>query len=345
MNFDKISNPKSKDRKFSLLKGGNPNCHVQHKTIFLVFCSLFLITLFFVSSCRNSSKKPQSDTAAISGKETYIDTGSSSVRVFDENGRVCIQQSNTNYEVINVYNRRIKIPLLLKIKKTELCFADSINKHKVYEISAKSVNAAEPLHWEAKFAATDLQFTDNTLLAIHEGVGQEEDYFKRFSLTTGEEIFSCSYGELKVVIPNVKDKYFVGFTSLDATSEPIQQMQEENLLGILMYSDGQSKINQIMVKLKRSKVANRIQHATPDMIFEAVEGATTAIDNGKTIILMKADEHFTSADIKDFSIKMTFYYGDDNEFTTIIIPVEHNRLDLAHALFDKEVFELHEKTP
>ena len=55
---------------------------------------------------------------------------------------------------------------------------------------------------------------------------------------------------------------------------------------------------------------------------------------------MKADEHYQPADVKDFSVKLTFYYGDDNEATYIIIPVVDDKLDLAHAQYDKDIFEL-----
>ena len=316
----------------------NQDYILSSKQIVLGVSMLILVC----SSCNTVEKKESVTTTTVTGKETYADTGSSSVRVFDENGRVCIQQSNTYYDMVTAYDGAEKVPLLLKINKTELCFADSVNKHKVYEIEARSIGSNKSYKWQTQLVATDLQFSDNTLLSIHEAVGDEEDYFKRFNLLTGEEIFQCSYGDLKVAIPNVKGRFFAGFTSRRAASQPLQQVKEENLLGVFSYSTGRQNISTVYVKLKRSTVADRIQSSTPDMTWEPVAGATTAIDNGKTIILMRKDERYTEADVKDFSVKMTFYYGDDNEFTDIIIPVENNRPSLTRAKFDKDIFELSE---
>lgn len=318
----------------------------QKVTLRKVQHALVVVMMLLFQSCNTDSGKNETkDAPVFTGKETYTDSGSSSVRVYDENGRVCIQQNNTYYEMTTAIDGPEKIPLLLKIKKTELCFADSVNKHKVYEVEAKSLGIAKDIHWETQFMATDMQFADNTLLAIHEGVEEVEDYYKRFNLLTGEEIFQCSYGDLKIAIPNVRGKFFAGFTSRRAASQPLEQLQVENLLGVFTYSTGKKKISIIQVKLKRSALAGKIQSSTPDMVWEPVAGATTAIDNGKTIILMKADERYTDADVKDFSVRMTFYYGDDNEFTEIIIPVENNRPAPARARYDKDVFELTETNP
>ena len=63
----------------------------------LILCSSLLV----LDSCNQASKKA-TDTAPITGKQLYTDSASSSVKVFSQDGKVCIQQSNTYYEMILV---------------------------------------------------------------------------------------------------------------------------------------------------------------------------------------------------------------------------------------------------
>jgi hypothetical protein len=307
---------------------------------FYQLISFSFIIAMILASCNTHPKSPGDNALSTATGHNFTDTSSSSVNVFDQNGRVCIQQSNTYYDVVNAYHNGTQIPLLLKIKKTELCYADSLNKDKVFEISARSLMDTKAINWDAKFVATDVQYKDNTLLAVHESPDNEEDFLRRFSLLDGKEVFSCSYGELKVSIPNVKDKRFIGFTSRKAVSQPIQALNDENLIGLIRYGSSTQAGNIFRVKLKRSKVAAKIPTSTPDMVLVPADASTTAIDDGKNLILMKADEHYQPSDVTNFSVKMTFYYGDDNETTTISIPVVNDKLDLSQAKYDKDIFDI-----
>ncbi len=299
-----------------------------------------LCLLLFAFSCKETPKQSTDNSLKITGKQTYSDSASSSVNVFNQDGKVCIQQSNTYYELIDAHEGAVRIPLLLKIKKTELCFADSTNKDKVYEISAKSVMDTKAVEWNAQFVATDIQFKDNTLLAVHEGTASEEDLLTRFSLIDGKEVFSSSYGEVKVAIPNVKNKRFIGFTSQNAATNPIKALNVENLLGVIKYGSSSVAGIAYKVKLKRSAVAAKIPTYTPDIVLVPANENTTVIEDGKSVILMKADERYQKADVKDFSVKLTFYYGDDNEATEIIIPITNDELNLKLAKYDKDIFDI-----
>jgi hypothetical protein len=292
-----------------------------------------------LNSCKDTAKH-ETESTPIDNKQGYSDSSSSSVRVFTDNGKVCIQQSNTYYELTDAYQGATKVPLLLKIKKTELCYADSVNKQKMFEISAKSVMDTKNVAWNAEFVATDIQFKDNSLLATREGVDAEEDFLKRFSLTDGKEVFSSSSSEVKAVIPNVKDKRFIGYTSQKAVTSPLKDLKQENLLGVVRYGTSAASVNALKIMLKRSKVAAKIPTYTPECILVAANTNTTAIEDGKSIILMKADEHYVPADVKDFALKLTFYYGDDNESTEILIPVVNDQLNLQGAKFDREIFDI-----
>lgn len=303
----------------------------------------FLFVVLTFSSCNTKQEHKESNDHAPEGKVAYSDSASSSVKVFDENGRVCIQQSNTYYQLTDVYEGNVKTPLLLKIRKTELCFADSVNKHKVYEVEANSILDSKEVKWNAQFVATDVEFKDNSLLAIHEGVDGEEDFLQRFSLQSGKQIFSCSYGELKVAVPNVKQKRFIGYTSQKAATLPVQELKTENLLGLIKYGNGSAEAQQLMLKLKRSAIASKIPLYTPEMILVAANSNTSVIEDGKQIILMKADENYTAKDVTGFALKLTFYYGDDNEAAEVVIPISNDQFDLAKAVFDKDIFELSAK--
>ena len=302
--------------------------------------SFAICMLLFAFSCKETLKHSADKSPSITGKQTYSDSAASSVKVFNESGKVCIQQSNTYYELIDAYEGSTRIPLLLKIKKTELCFADSVNKHKVFEITAKSVMDTKNVEWNTEFVATDIQLKDNTLLAIHEGVDSEEDFLKRFSLLSGKEVFSSSYGEVKVAIPNVKDKRFIGYTSQRAATNPLKELNTENLLGLIKYGSSTSAIQSLKILLKRTPVANKIPLSTPDMVTVALNETTTVIEDGKSVILMKADEHYKSSDVNGFAIKLTFYYGDDNESAEIVIPIVNDKLDVASAKYDKQLFDI-----
>jgi hypothetical protein len=311
--------------------------------------ALLLLSLGLFSACKEKKNAADADTSTAiiqydNAAKLYEDTASSSVRVFDNDGRVCIQQTSISYEMVDVYEGGKKSPLLLKITKTDLCFADSVNKNKVYQISARSVLDNKVRSWETEFVATDLHLRDktNSLQAVLEGQDGEEDLITRFSLLDGRKIFEASYSEMLVSIPNVKSKRFVGFTSRGTVKEPIQARNEENLIGLVAYSSSEKSVNTVKIKLKRSKVADKIPTYTPDMTFVALNENVNIIRDGKEVILMKADEKYKADDVKDFAVQLTFYYGDDNEYATVTIPVLGDKLHLAGAKYDKDIFELKE---
>lgn len=298
-------------------------------------------TAVILSGCKQPSQSSDNNQPIkIEGKQVYTDTGASSVKVFDQNGRVCIQQTNTYYDMVNYISEGKVIPLLLKVRKTDLCYADSANRQKVFEISAKSVMDTKPIAWDAKFVGTTMEFKNNSVLVTEDGGDDEDDFLQRFSLQDGKNVFSCSRGELQVAVPNVKDRRFIGYTSKQTASSPLQALNEENLLGIIRYGGGGSVANALKLKLKRSKVAIKIPQRTPDMVLVPLNDNTSVMDDGKVVILMHANTDYKPADVKDFAAKLTFYYGDDNEATDIIIPIINDKLDLANAKYDKEIFEL-----
>ncbi|MBK8657680.1 MAG: hypothetical protein IPN22_02065 [Bacteroidetes bacterium] len=298
------------------------------------------MSLLILAACNNKQGQNDAMETIPEGKVAFSDTASSSVKVFDNNGRVCIQQTNTYYELVDAYEGSTRIPLLLKITRTDLCFADSVNKDKVYQISAKSVMDTKEIKWDVQLVATDINLKDNsnTLLAVHEGAGEEEDLISRFSLLTGKEVFNCSYGDLRVSIPNVKDKRFLGYVSRNAVGNPIKEKGQENLIGIINYSTSRNAVSSAKILLKRSGLSSAIPAYTPEMTLVPENANVSIIEDGKMAILMKADEKYKPSDINDFALKLTYYYGTDNEYTDIIIPVENDQLQVTKAQYDSDIF-------
>ncbi len=309
------------------------------RAFYLVICGLLLVTC-----CKQRNKPQTNEPVKVSGKQVYQDSSSSMVKVFDQNGRVCIQQTSTYYEMVDAYEGTNKIPLLLKITRTDLCYADSVNKDKVYQISAQSVMDTKPINWQAQFVATDIQLKDktNTIEAIHEGTGEEEDLIRRFSLQSGKEIFSCSYGDMKVSIPNLRERRFVGFTSRNAVTNPVKNTGGENAMAFITYSSSSASISKLVLKLKRGAVAGKIPSYTPEMTFVAGNENSNVVEDGKGLLMMKLDENYKPTDLTNFSVQFTVYYGDDNESTTITIPVVNDKFDVSAAKYDKDIFELSE---
>jgi hypothetical protein len=198
----------------------------------------------------------------------------------------------------------------------------------------------KPLAWDAKFVGTTMEFKNNSILVTEEGQDDQDDFLQRFSLQDGQNVFSCSRSELQVAVPNVKDRRFIGYTSKQTASNPIQQLNEENLLGVVRYGGGGSVANAVKIKLRRSKVSDKIPTKTPDMVLVPGNENSNVMDDGKVLILMKANTNYKPADVKDFSARLTFYYGDDNETTDITIPIVNDKLDLGGAKYDKDIFEL-----
>lgn len=288
---------------------------------------------------RTGSKTNSTDTTTVpAGSEKFSDSATSSVRVYDQDGRVCIQQSSSYYQLVDFYKGNNKIPLLLKIKKVELCFTDSVNKHKVYEVTAKSLLDNEYISWNATLSGTELQVKENTLLLVHEGSDSEEDFLTRYNLQDGKRIFGCTYSDLKISIPNVREKRFIGYTSQRAAGDAFTKT--ENLLGVVEYAKGSAAIGKLNIYLNRSAVAGKIPIYTPEMVLVPANTNSNAIEDGKQLILMKADENYTASDVKDFALQLTFYFGDDNESTVISIPVKNDNLDLTAAKYDKQIFNI-----
>jgi hypothetical protein len=307
--------------------------------------SCTLLIILALASC-NTKQSPTNEggEAMISGKETYADSSSSFVRVFDKDGKLFIQKTNTDYELVEAVSNKEKHQLLLKITKAELSNADSVNSSKIYTIVTRDIthSSISDASYEINFKANELEFKDNTILATRSGSNTEEDYISRYNLFSGAKVFDCSYGSLNVGIPNVKDKRFIGYTSRAATGNPLKQSIEGNLMAVINYSSSEKAISSFKLKLKRSPIADKLPAYTPEMLWVSTNGKNAVVDDGKVLILMGADEKYTAKDVSGFSAVFTFFIGEDNETTKIVIPVIDDKLALSKATFDKDLFELSE---
>lgn len=304
-----------------------------------------LAAIFALASC--NTKQPSASEGGepmISGKEAFADSASSFVRVFDKDGKLYIQKTNTDYELIDAVSKNEKHQLLLKITKAVLSHSDSVSTSKIYTIVTRDIthsSISEP-SYEISFKANEIELKENTIIATRSGSNTEEDCISRYNIFTGEKVFECSYGSLNVGIPNVKDKRFIGYTSRATTGNPLSQVQEENVMAMISYSSSERAITSVKLKLKRSPIADKLPTYTPEMMLVSTNQRNAVVEDGKAIILMGADEKYTAKDVAGFSAVFTFYIGEDNETSQVVIPVIDDKLAVSKASFDKDLFELSE---
>ena len=140
-------------------------------------------------------------------------------------------------------------------------------------------------------------------------------------------------------MPNVISKFFIGYTSKKAASGPLALLKDENLLGVVRVGSSDAAIDSFKIKLKRSKMADKLLASVPDLILASTGDNTTAIDDGRSLIL-KGDSRYQVKDVQGFGVKFTYYYGDDNETINIFVPVDKGKFDIDHATYDKDIFEI-----
>lgn len=307
----------------------------------------FVGLLYFATSCNTKSENTSSGSQAeFRGTASFEDSSASYIRIYDRDGKVFVQKTNTYYELITAYNGNQPRKMLLKITKAESASADSSqNANKIITVVGRDItesSISDP-SYEINVKASEIEFRDNTILFTRIGETNEEDYISRYGLISGKEVFNCSYGGMYVGIPNVKDKRFVGYTSLIAAGKPLDDKHITNLLATINYSSSTQAISTAYLKLKRSTYAESIARYTPEMILNASNPKNAMVDDGKGLILMGADENYKPADVYGFEAVFTFYFGDDNESTQVIIPVENDKLAIEKARYDKNIFELDSK--
>ena len=73
------------------------------------------------------------------------------------------------------------------------------------------------------------------------------------------------------------------------------------------------------------------------------ESGNSLTNDGKSVILSKLDEHYTTKDITGFALQINYYAEGDTTPVSIILPVEDDKVDLKNAIYNRSIFELKEK--
>lgn len=229
---------------------------------------------------------------------------------------------------------------LIKLKRAIIMDSKGSIKEASCKISPVYIaKQDQKVAWDLSLPVDALQYQDGYLLGTRHGSEDLEDAYIMINPTNGNEVMRYTSQFIDALIPNIKDRRFVGFFSLKTTKELIEN-NKEGQLGIITYASNRRKIDTYRVLVKNADIFKMIPPYTPDMIFLTNMDVYRQIEDGRRLALMNLTEDYKPEDIGNFSAQFTFYKGDDMTPLTISIPVTKDRLDVDHATYDKSIFTL-----
>jgi hypothetical protein len=293
------------------------------------------LTVIGMSLVLHSCKNPASSDMVISGKESFVDSAISTVRLFkDAQGREVLQKNNTYYDLVDFIDKQDLKKIMVKITKVETGFIDSGTSQSHFIVSASNI-ADSKSGWKKEFAGSDIDYSNKVVIVHSEGRNQnEEDTYTQYSLLTGEKLMTYTYGQLTTLIPNTSNKRFFGYLSKQSATE-----DKPEGFALISYVGSNEVIDRVLVKLKGNNTT--IPVYTPELkMLVAKESGNTLTNEGKTVIMGHADRTFTAKDINNFAMQINYFLPNATEPITILLPVREDRLDIDNASYDKKIFEL-----
>ena len=294
----------------------------------LFFC--IAVSSLLLPSCNNQNK----GGIAANGKEEFADSAVSSIKVYkDAQGRKIIQKNNTFYDLIDFTDKQDIKKLLVKATKSETSYVDSGMSENRFIVSVTNIGDGKT-NWTKELAGTDIDFTNKVLVVHTEGKTSDmEDSYTQYSLQTGQKLMSYTYSQLMALIPNTSNKRFFGYLSKQSsiTDKPDQ-------FASISYVGSNEVIDKVNIKLKG---ANTFPNYTPEItMLAAQESGNTVANEGKTVILARANRAYTNAEISGFAMQVTYNMPAGKAPVVILLPVREDRIDLTNATYDKNVFEI-----
>ena len=294
----------------------------------LFFC--IALSSLLLPSCNNQNKSG----IATNGKEEFSDSAVSSIKIYkDTQGRKIIQKNNTFYDLIDFTDKQDLKKLLVKATKSETSYVDSGMSENRFIVSVTNIGDGKT-NWTKELAGTDIDFTNKVLVVHTEGKTSDmEDSYTQYSLQTGQKLMSYTYSQLMALIPNTSNKRFFGYLSKQSS---IDDKPEQ--FASISYVGSNEVIDKVNIKLKG---ANNFPNYTPEItMLAAQESGNTVANEGKTVILAHANRAYTNAEISGFAMQVTYNMPAGQAPVTILLPVREDRIDLANATYDKNVFEI-----
>lgn len=294
---------------------------------------ILLSPLLFLS-CNRGDNAPE-NAAEIS----LSDSVQSVIELKKKDGKWLQICKNSRFEVLDVLTDKGTIPTLFTIESNEVRHPDSTLHANVYNIKARSLESGDIL-WNESLEAQEMEINSREIRTIQITEGTDEDRITLYSLETGKKITGFCYGGLEVMIPNTPARRYVGYTSLECAGHPLEEEQDGSLLGKLSFASHHKLIQELKIQVNRSAISSALPRRTPELRLVHMEGKNASIQEGQGLILTSAGKDYTSRDISDFSIRLTYYYGEQGASTIIEIPVENDRMDINRANYDRTFFRL-----
>lgn len=289
--------------------------------------------MMILFSCQQNRVKDD-----IHGTWKSIDSATTSIQLRKEGDKWIQLKKNSRFEVFNVLSEREIRPTLFRIESEELIHPDSSYPLNHYRVTARLPEANEPT-WTNEFEGQEFDINSREIRVTQITNGTDEDLISLYSLGSGKKICSFCYGGLEVMIPNSSARRYVGYTSLECAGRSLEKTQQGSLLGKIVYAANTGQGEEWEIHLNRSPLAAAIPHRTPELKWIHTEGKNAAVQDGQSLILTTVGKSFTAEDISDFSIRMTYFYGE-GESTMIEIPVYKDHLDVNRATYDRSLFRL-----
>lgn len=294
---------------------------------------VWLVLMMILFSCQQNRGKEENQKVWNS-----IDSATTFIQLRKEGDNWIQLKKNSRFEVINVLSEKGIKPTLFRIESEEHIHPDSTYPLNHYRVTARLPEANEP-QWTNELEGQEFDINSREIRITQITNGTDEDYISLYSLETGKKICGFCYGGLEVMIPNSSARRYFGYTSLECAGRSLEKPQQGSLLGKIVYAANTGAAEEWEIHLNRTPLAAVIPHRTPELKWIHTEGKNAAVQDGQSLILTAIGKSFTAEDITDFSIRMTYFYGD-GESTAIEIPIYNDHLDISRATFDRSLFRL-----
>lgn len=292
----------------------------------LVFVAVFSVLI----SCNQKQ-----ENAANSGNEIVFEQSQPSFVKITKNGaNFEYEKSETRFDVLEIFGKEPQKILLSVTQKEKRELSQDENATKQFTVYAKSIEGGN-IDWKKDIKAASIDYSDKVLSTLYSTNENEEETFSYFSITSGEKIMDFTYGALKAMIPNTSSRRFFGYFAKDNSLK-----EEINGDGIFQYASSEKLLQKFSVK---SKGAIQIPNYTPDLQVLAMrESGNQLMPDGKTIILMKLNQNYTTENLTGFAFQITYFSADGQTEYKLIFPIENDKIDLKNAIFDRNLFAIKE---
>lgn len=234
---------------------------------------------------------------------------------------------NTNYGIL-------RIEKTSRIDATSFAVQNSIVIEPAF-IQNKTAEKAYSITCQADEA----YIKDASLFIKKNGTDSTEEVYRIYHPISGKLLVSYTNDYLDLIIPNSKERRFIGFLANKRLPED-DIKQQKTSLGIFAYASSFEPILSLEIVAKDENELKKFSPYTPKIELKTTNSNFHIIDEGRRIALMNLTEQHTNTDISQIEIEITFYYGNDAKEIICKIPIVDDMPDIAHAIYDKSILQL-----